>query len=331
MKIHRVSTLTHVRSAGAGHNFNFSRGKVNGLLITGSGSAFDSITVTLRTKEGVILICNRLNCAKLSAIMNISYGMQARNGVAAFLSNILAFTTFDAVAGIAAFRNTFKTLSGQNGLFLDFGSITLDEAELSVSFDASPVFGDGTTRKVSFYSVQTESKPDMIYQYDESTDFDQNHHRVRSAFFCNITDPLIDPVTGLYRELDFELNADDKTMLGDAAGSSSLTNIFGALEALPELGVIKLYGETLPVPTSLSIKVLGVKTANDSVIVVKEVMPSKQIDRSTMSNLDELQKRIEKMEAADPDSAKAYRHAGLTVKSEELQAVKEAVKESDKK
>jgi len=88
-----------------------------------------------------------------------------------------------------------------------------------------------------------------------------------------------------------------------------------------------LYKNYDEIPENVGIKTTGQDSQNVSLLIVHREYIERRTSRSTIRNAQRLARKIKRIEVKEPEKAKALRHAGVIVKSEDLE---EAVAQLEK-
>lgn len=335
MKATKLFDVSGVASASVTASHTTGQGRLNGLVLFYSEVIYkaDVISIKTRTKSNVYPHATNMSVRKLASLSDLSFGLRASgalNGVVREMLNATDATVDANKIFPDAKYGQFVPMLGTSVrcVYIPLGHITLGNAELEVSLQTS---SGSTAQNVAVYAIHSEFKPDNYLIYDETKDFDSTHNSVREIYFAS-EDYLITEAGE--KSLSIQLDYPDQTTdLLDTRGILGITNLFSNVEGMPEMKTVRLFRDTMPVPSSVRAKITGADSAVDSLIYIKELL-SEQTSTSTIDNLNEMTKRVEKLERENSDLAKRYRHAGITDKSQDMKKVKaelEASNEADKK
>ena len=304
--------------------YQHERGRITGLLFmsTQPFSAKDELTVKLRAQDGkTIMIVDHVSMMALGMVCDL------KRGIPSITSPTEVFSP------LGGGPNPPEALAQQpaggfmNAIVVDLGHITLDEATLDISLATAPAFG-GQAVELQICAIEGPSSPDYIIHYDPSNDLEANHKSVREilllrkdhkSFFRYDEDQVLQ-----YDRIAVKIDSEDQVYTNSTLALGALTSIFGQSSTAANV-ILRCFADTDALPASVRVKVSGVDADKAYLLYIKEVMLGGYTSNSTKKNLDRMLKKTEKLEAADPAAAEAYRHAGLTVKSEELKAVQDAV------
>lgn len=320
MKLDKVFTVPVDRTLGAGGSgtFNFSRGKINGLIISGMSyiGANDRVTVKLRQNNKVLLLVSRMRMTDLEFISNLNYGY------AYSPFNEIVYETVKTAGEGARLGGVVRGRT----MYIDLGHITLDQGELEITLDGADHATLTHTDNFSFYSVHFGDQPDRVFIYDETKDLYGNHDSVRSIFIKNETG-FADVDGDIDKDVDVQVDSDEKSFFSDITGVIAATQLFSNVENLIADKMVKIFAKSDGLPADCHIKVTGNDASETALIFIKEEIMQAATTKSTFNNLGELIQRVEKLERKDPAKAKAYRHAGIIEKSQDLKKVKEVIED----
>ncbi|MEP3387199.1 MAG: hypothetical protein ABJO02_03370 [Reichenbachiella sp.] len=302
-------------------------GQLNGIMIVGTASHLNKLTVKLRGEKQTYVLSNRLSCGFISSLTDIEQGSRARNSIGGLMANIIDHlaTAQNGNTGGAmttAFKEQYEEyFVGLAAIYLPLGFIDLKGKELEVVYD----HGYSGTSDVRIYTVLHELSPEVYMQYDATKDLVTRMDAVRSIYIDSGY-TLVDK-DGVVKALDVQLDVDgEQTLLFDAQGMIAATKIFNRGETIEDDQYMKLYEETDALPSEVRCK-LSYTDANldPELIFMREIMPA-EVSRSTVKNTEDMIRKVKTLERKDPDLAKRYRHAGAIPKSEELENVIKNVK-----
>lgn len=308
---------------GTNKDVDQSTGQLEGLLIVGSASGLNSVTVKIRDNKRTFVLANRLTLDFISALSNFENGLQARghfaNQIMALIGELDA--DVDVTISSALMDNFERTFLYKEAMYLPLGHISLGkDKELEVIYN----HGEATTKQVDIYTVHTTPKPDAYLEYDKTLDLDKSLGMVRQVWY-NDGRQLIGQDGEFVGSINVQLDIEgEKTYLFDQAGMYGMHNVFGQIEGRYEEDYFRIFSETGPLPANLRCKVVTDSSATPHIVYVREVIPT-SVSLSTVNNLDDLISRIEKLEREEPEVAKAYRHSGAIVKSDDLKEAKASV------
>jgi hypothetical protein len=336
MKIDKLTSFDFVDDKVNNLSYTTSRGNLNGLLITFNSNTvghLDAIrlSVKLRHKKGVNVLISRLKLTELAVISQIKGGFFGTMGAAGTLSHLItALETATTISAASATGLRRRLGTVDSSFFVDLGHITLGNTEMEITLESDNYGGSGDSYLCEVYSYHQRAFPDMYRMYDESYDYEQGHSFVRDVFA--VKDVFIDSGAlqdGLETlDVDFQIDG-DRSYLLDLNAAIAATNLFTGLEDSGVSYIAQLFSETDVLPAELTLKATGADKTSIKFILIKEVLVQQNVSTSTVTNLESLTKKVEKLEREFPDMAKAYRHAGLIEKSKDLKDVKEAVVESN--
>jgi hypothetical protein len=343
MKIDQLFRVSRSTTDLIQKSYNTGKGKLNGLIIRFKGiqpSSDDRITILNRTKDALYAHANNISLVDLACISDIENGLSAYGGVANLFSLFRAKFGDKFAAAASGGTTTEKIFpftdeldwAGQVGdlnraIYVDLGHLTLDQQnQLEINITLSALASAPAGNEVIVSSVYASPSADIFYQYDTSRDFENTVHQVRSIYLTN-KGGLFDE-NHWVREMAIQLET-DKTRLMQLGDLYAATQLFGKIEGAANRFAARLYQESLPLPTSALIKVTGDIDANDKLIYKRETVPA-NASNSTVDNLKEITRQIEKLEKSNTELAKRYRHIGVTQKSEELEVVTNRLEASNR-
>jgi hypothetical protein len=131
-------------------------------------------------------------------------------------------------------------------------------------------------------------------------------------------------------EVNVKITDDESTYLSDIVSLKASTMLFGRYELINESPFALIYKNTTEVPVDVHFKLTGADAQNAIVINKAKRYVQEMTSNSTITELEKLRSRVEKLEREEPETAKALRHAGKITKSEDLAEAEREIKESQK-
>jgi len=304
-------------------NMDYHIGKLNGLLITNVDGFNDRITVKLRHDQDTEFLATRLRMSFVRFLTDLYHG----NTGGGVIGKAVEFTLQTLAGGATPDPLAVEALSNYRGLtadvsavYLPLGNINLEDKELEISIEVSE---DSPNKKVDVSLVHLNDGPDIYLKYDETTDTDISMKGIRQIFLSNQSG-LVNS-DGSVQEIDIQLDiTDGRNLLNNVNSFLGATSVFGGIEGYGSQQYCRIYEETLPVPAKIRTKLTGGGVSGTEIIFVRELVPD-TVSESNLVNLEEIAQRVERLEREDPQVAKNYRRAGLTVKSEVLDQTAKAL------
>lgn len=341
MKVDQIIRQNY--AAGTTAQKTIGRGHLNGLLLMASGSiAGLTVTVKRRMNNGKVhVLASALTVGTLGRISDLEFGYSSTTGKAIQGIYTALIAKAGAVAGTpagatgyfaAADLTSFETSYGELGLtiaFLDLGSLYLgNEGELDVSVAMGSAVGTGM---LAVYTVSRLREPDKMFQYDLSFDWEATQKRVDSVYYGGLGGSGIlatDDTTFLATaESSVVMQYDDGegTVICDVLGMYLATVVFSRAEAIVDQVFVKVYQRTDVVPRDVYLKVTGYDAANHFILIKRVLYDNEVLSAHTVIEGKNLAARIAELEASDPATAQALRHAGAIVRADAVRAAVSAV------
>lgn len=302
-----------------------SKGHLNGFIVVSTNPDFGAskITIKRRNSQGpTTILASALPVDALARISDIERGFSynTSRGLQKMLTELAA--TSSQVANVEA-------VTGELGLhmfFIDLGSIYLgstSELDFSVAVDATLATG-----AYAVYRVTYAKTPDRMLQYDTSFDFEGTHHNVESIFFVygngssiiNVDDATL-AQSGVLNDVTVQTEDGVDSLITDLQGAFAATCIFGEYSGTLDQKVTKIYQKPDALPTTVYCKVAFSGGVSGVYLVVRKIVFDAQAtSNNTVTEAVKLAQRTAQLEATDPATARALRHAGEILPSGEIAA-----------
>lgn len=309
-------------STGDTLSVDLNQSKVTGLIVTGSiSNSLTTITVKVREDKNTHVLANRLSFGFIGSLTDQDYGMRTKtdsivdvmDALQTDLAEEVTATTINEIERAGAYLPM---------VYLPLGHLSLSSRK---ELDVLVNYGNAADADVRVYSVHLQEAPDYMLLYDVVNRTTESLDKVRRIFIDTGTG-IIDDDTKSISSIDVQLDVDDeKTYLFDAQGMLAAHSLFGRSETTMEDRYLEIFDASLSaLPSHVRVKMSNYGALSPQIIFIREIMTD-STSRSTLSNLDDLIRRVEKLEKHDPESAKAYRHAGYIPKAEDLKEAKAQV------
>lgn len=278
-------------------SFQIGKGHVNSLLLATSHLNFN-VTIKLKHKvgTGVEVIVGNVPLKLLNSVSNFMHGAASEKHIGEGVT--------EEAAELAAVGNICK---------LDLGSIFIESGE-QLEVDIVSTTGNAD---IIVWSVSDDWAPHQIITYLATSDLNVNYKYIQSLFaFHGGNNTQI----GQY-DVVFQLTDSMGTLFFDYRGAYTASALIGRYEEAPDMNAVCLWANPAPsFPEDLQIQVSGTQAANVTLLAVSRIMIQELTSRNTLSLSEVLTARTQKLERTNPSFAKALRHAGEIVKSEEMRA-----------
>lgn len=299
---------------------DYHTGKLNGIMITGGGNFADRVTVKLRDDRETLILANRLPVPFIQFLTDLYYGNYGGN----VIGNAVEFAFKELAADVPAAQdalNAFRGLTAHTrAMYLPLGNIDLDDKEIEVTYEST---SQKDNAAIEIATMHLNDGPDMYLNYDQTNDSNITVKGIRQVFLLAKGSLVSDQ--GVFQDIDLQLDVKDgRNLLFKTSTILSSTNIFGGIEGYGDQRYARVYEETLPVPAEIRVKLTGAESAQTDLLFVREIIPD-TVAESNLNNLDEITKRVARLEREDPNTAKNYRKAGLTVKAAQLDQTAKAL------
>jgi hypothetical protein len=316
----------------AGQNvvYKLENGHSNGLLFFSDAPITDAaITVKRNSPARCFVLSAGIEVKHFARISDVERGATANRAVLHALRGLLTTDHDGAGTGVAVFTPAqFKqyvtdVLGPQDvgAFFLDLGSIYTgpnSSIELSIKFGAA-------LSDVRIYSVSFSREPDRMVEYNTVVDREQHLTGIDRLYLsANGASLLNQDAAGLFTTplgVSVQIEDHDGPWLTDVAGLVAAATVLGRTESHVESAIVLAYDAPDALPASVYYKLSGADVANVTPIVVRNVFDPAMVSANTRRELAGIRQRTAQLEAADPATAKALRHAGVAAKSSDLAAV----------
>lgn len=325
MKLDKLFSHSFNREGVSQKIHTLGKGKLTGFLVqTDNLFTSDKISVKVRGKERTEVLLNRTEMRFLDSYSNANLGTSYNLGLGRHINQLYE----QMVSHVTGFAGgfAFDHFAGElDTVYVDVGHITLDLAEVEFKLETALTTGGESSGTYTVYAVHQETKPDFYKQYDITRDRDVVQRQISEIYFVSRT-PIYQRGE-LKKDIQFQIDTDEGTMLNDSLGALALTNIFGNIEHHQVL-LATLFREDSPIQGSCRVKIDGQLHDEDHLLFVRKIIP-KEVSTATKNNLQELKTKVEKLERENGELAKRMRHSGDLVTSEELAEALEAIKQGE--
>lgn len=331
MKLDILKTEGVSRAAANTVQYQLKRGRLSGLLFI-SGLTWhykDLITVKLRHEGGSLTVVDRISAFVLGQLCDMKQG-RPTTGTPNETQDINGEETAQLISinpGQLAVNNAF---------YLPLGHLTLAgtaELEITVESAAKGLIAPATafqTGTIKIVAVQDAVRADTILTYDQLNDLETTQHNVREMYlvgrkgqsFFNDGGASLIPVP---MDVQVRLDANGETTSVDVECLGAMTAITGELSTSPN-ALIRAYSENGALPSSITYRVTGADCAFASLLFVREVQIAHMTSASIVAAMSIEQKKVEQLEANDPERAKALIQTGVIRPSDVIQNAKESVR-----
>ena len=307
------------------------KGHLNGLLFYSSDTDPGyTVTIKRRTEHGTHVLCANMKAKDIQAISHLEGGVDEGSSRA---TEALGSQLVTKAVITQAEYDIVRAISGDQGMHavhLDLGSLYLgrqSELEITVNFSNFEV-----GRVFAAYAVSVAKEPDQMYQYDVTADLEATHNNVDAVFLTsadgtNLIEVAADGTGALISpDLTLQLEDSDSAWLTDILGLFVSTNVLAGIEGAASSRIFQLYRRPDALPAEVFVKLMGTDTNKVRLIVRRSKFDQRITSDQTVEELTKLRQRVEKIEREQPELAKALRHAGAAVKSEQLEQVEKAAK-----
>ena len=336
MRIDNLTTGSVDRSRPTQVQYKMVRGELTALLITNSTTFHwkDQITVKLRHSGGLLTVVDRVSAFLLATLTDLKQGMPT-TGTPNYVGTADGEDNDDG--GYVQINQGVKFF--QNAILLPLGHITLtgkEELEIIVESAQQTVFdptingGVAPTGVVKISSVKNKSRVDTILCYDQSADLEATQSSVREIYLVGVNNvsffknAVAGAIYGVPQcaDITVKLGVDGDDSENDLESYAAMTAITGQLSYQPS-GLIRVFQDLESLPASVYIKVFGSDKAGAEILYIRETTVPHMVGQSILKGVDTEQKRIEVLEANEPDKARALQQAGVIAASADLAKAKD--------
>ena len=318
------------RSAPDQVQHQMKRGRLTALLLINSMSWRwkDLVTVKLRHSGGTVLICDRMPAYQLAQLCDLKQGrpttgtpneQQDDNG-----DEPTTYTT----------SNTGQ-LSVINAFVLPVGHITLNgdgELEISVETCAVPAYAPATTITtgyIKFVALAGPIRTDFILTHELMKDLETTESLVREIYLSGKNGVSFFDDGGLAanpipKDIQIRLKANGELSESDLEVNSAVTAISGELSTAPG-PLIRIFTDGGPLPSTVEIKVSGNDCQQAELLIIRETEVAHMTSQSIVNLLAAEQKKVEVLEATDPQKALALVQSGKIQPSEVISKAKDSI------
>jgi hypothetical protein len=290
-------------TSGGQLSHNLKTGSLNGIILVVGGSILDGdkVSITFQPKQGEPkTLVRSVPLKALQLYSNLKFGA-VRTRVEKLL---------DDAGGVET-----DALSIQ-GIYIDLGHITLDGfGTLEVKVDA--VANVSRTGSYRLYSVYRQSLPSIMKSYYMNDQTNHSADFVRELFLYNAGG--LDNGGGTAPAMDISLTTDEGQHNFDLTGAIAQTMMFSSVEGLVPDGLIHIHSDTVGLPSTVAWSYDGTPANTFTLVVADAVIPD-LLSEATTEHLSKVLSKTDKMEFKYPELARAYRHAGVSDKSENIRA-----------
>lgn len=310
-RLEKLAQKTIGSSAGE-LSFSESRGALNGLILVAHGDSYvngDKCNITYVPKDGKPqpLVTN-VPLKHLQMLSELHYGAPVTDQANTILANASANQASINVYAI----------------YIDLGHVQLEGGhKLEVSFEFAQA--DRSDFKVKCYSVYANTTANIMKSYYETTQLNHSVDKVRFAYLISTATNGFDNGSGTVQSLDASIIRNGEQSNTDLYGLLAYTALFSDVEIALTDGIALFAKEDHGLPMSLSWNFTGTTTDVVSLIVSDVVIPELVSKGSESQIAKNLQKTLE-FELSSPEEAKAYRHAGISIKSDRIAKVLEHIR-----
>jgi len=287
--------------ASSSKNFSVTNKHVNGLLIaidntsTGLFGADCYLSITLRDRREAEVLANRIPLRVFADISNIVGGL-----------SVHAQQQARGDAGTVA-QHEFMAIA------IDLGSLHIGDGRLEIEYENG---GQAYTMYFGTYSM--ERTPDRMLKYQITNTLTEVFGQSRAIYYYDATNELTAPSI----DASFEIEAGDQKELDTVFGLAASTAALYEIEATPSIDLVSVY-QASDLPQEVYLNITG-SNATGSIVHVAEIHKDYRVAASTINNAHRAADQLEKIEKKAPHIARAYRYAGIAVKSDDYRKAAKA-------
>jgi hypothetical protein len=221
-----------------------------------------------------------------------------------------------------------------NAILLPLGHITLQgKEELEVTVETAiqtPQNGVAVpVGKLRLSSVTGKTRVDTILTYDQSADLESQEGSVREIYlvgkkgvsFFNFLEGGNNSAP-VGKDITIKLGVDGDDSENDVETYGALTAITCQLTSQPN-NLILLMRDYEAVPASVYVKVFGDDKGDAELVYIREQPVPHMVAASITAAMDKEQKRVENLEATDPERARALVQTGAIAPSSAIAQAKD--------